>query len=81
MFVSRIENQFNIYLYNLRDQTVRKLTEGGRNENPSWSPDGRHIVFSSTIQGTAQLYIMDYNGRRLKKLTQSGTNTTPYWSK
>ena len=74
----RIENQFNIYLYNLRDQSVRKLTEG--QERKSLLEPRRTPYASSTI-GTAQLYIMDYNGRRLKTLTQSGTNTTPYWSK
>jgi TolB protein len=59
-----------------------KLTEGNaRNEYPSWSPDGRHIIFASNLNGTMQLYTIDYDGRNLRRLTSKGDNKLPDWSR
>jgi TolB protein len=37
--------------------------------NPAWSPDGRHIVFSSDRNGGAQLYLYDLEGATTRQLT------------
>jgi TolB protein len=81
-YVSRIEGRFDIYVYNLKDNSIIKLTENsGRNENPCWSPDARHLVFSSNRSGRYQLYVMDYDGANLKQLTFRGENKMPNWQK
>ena len=48
----------------------RQLTEGaGDHLKPSWSPDGRLIVFSSNREGSADLYLMRADGTGVKRLT------------
>ncbi|HXG64225.1 MAG TPA: S9 family peptidase [Blastocatellia bacterium] len=38
----------DIYLLNVADDSVKKLvTQPGPDNNPRWSPDGKHIVFST----------------------------------
>jgi TolB protein len=58
-----------------------QLTHGsGRNENPSWAPDGRHLVFASNRSGSMQIYTMLANGTQIKPLTTQGNNEKPVWS-
>ena len=81
-YVSRIENRFDIYIYNLKNNEMTKLTENaGRNENPSWSPDCRHLVFSSNRTGKYQIYLADYDGRNVRQITSTGENKMPKWQK
>ena len=63
---------------------VIKLTDGmgGRNEYPEFSPDGRHIAYSST-RGSGQfgLFITNTDGSFTKRLTSgSGNDKSPSWS-
>ncbi|GIW95000.1 MAG: hypothetical protein KatS3mg110_3041 [Pirellulaceae bacterium] len=50
-------------------------------EYPSWSPDGKRLVFTSTRDGNPELYVIDREGKNLKRLTTyPGTDTHPNWS-
>jgi TolB protein len=81
VYVSRVENVFDLYTLNLRNNKITKLTESNaRNESPSWSPDGRHIVFTSNLDGSLQIYEVDFDGANLRKLTSQGNNKLPDWS-
>lgn len=52
----------------------------GNNENPSFSPDGRFIVFSSTRNKKRELFISSLNGTIQKKLADiPGNSFTPCW--
>jgi TolB protein len=76
-----VENVFDLYVLNLRTNQITKLTESkARNESPSWSPDGRHIVFASNLRGGIQLFGIDYDGANLRVLTSKGSNKLPDWS-
>jgi TolB protein len=59
------------------------LTEGSvaNDAHPSWSPDGKQIVFDSDRSGTPQLYIMNADGSSPRALTNDTLqNTEPKWS-
>jgi TolB protein len=53
----------------------------GRNEAPSWSPDGSLIAFSSTREGKSRIYVMTaYGTDQRRLLTLPGEQTNPEWS-
>jgi len=71
----------DLYLMDIASRQIVQLThDGGRNDFPSWSPDGRHIVFESTRSGTAQIWSVLADGTHLQQLTRVGRNTQPNWS-
>ena len=59
---------------------IQLTRDSGRNERPSWSPDGRHIVFESTRTGSRQIWTMLANGEQAHQLTSGGHNESPNWS-
>ncbi len=60
---------------------LTQLTESGNNEDPSFSPEGRHITFSSDRDGTKGIYIMRANGDAQKKISPKGLRSNaPGWS-
>lgn len=72
----------NIFVMDVATRTFVQLTHGaGRNENPSFAPDGRHLVFQTTRSGRNQIWTMLANGTELRQLTSQGANEEPVWSK
>jgi len=66
----------DIYVLNLRDDSIRKLvSQPGPDTNPRWSPDGKEIVFSSAMGQTiyfasnSRLAIIPANGGTARSLT------------
>jgi TolB protein len=71
----------DIYLMDIASKQWVQLThDGGRNDYPSWSPDGRHIVFESKRSGKEEIWMMLADGSKLHQLTFTGRNTQPNWS-
>ncbi len=77
----RPEGNYDLYLMDAATHQIVELTrDSGRNERPSWAPDGRHIVFESTRGGTRQIWEMLADGSQAHQLTTQGHNESPNWS-
>ena len=77
----RPSGNFDIYVMDVISHQLVELTrDAGRNERPSWAPDGRHIVFESTRTGTRQIWSMLADGSEPRQLTYQGQNESPNWS-
>lgn len=62
-------------------QQITSGTRSQMDDSPSWSPDGRHIVFSSTRDGHSHIYMVNEDGTDLEQLTKGkGHNSSPVWS-
>jgi len=71
----------DIYLMDIASKQWVQLThDGGRNDFPSWAPDGRHIVFQSSRSGKEEIWMMLADGTKLHQLTFTGRNSQPNWS-
>lgn len=79
----RVEGgEANIFTINPDGSGELRLTWGSRrNENPSWSPDGHYITFSSNRDGDNNIYLMYLNGSNQTQLTSGGGKTFPTWCK
>jgi TolB protein len=60
---------------------VQLISQSGRNENPTWAPDGLHLVFSSMRGRVTQIYSMLADGNKVTQLTTQGNNLQPVWAK
>lgn len=81
-FAARVPGGFDIFSYDLKSAQLTRLTDGGGiNESPRWSPDGRHLVFTSDRSGGSDIYTMDANGDHVRRLTRGGSNQMPAWSR
>jgi TolB protein len=77
----RPEGNYDIYVIDAATRQLVELTrDAGRNERPSWAPDGRHIVFESTRTRTRQIWTMLADGSQAQQLTFEGENESPNWS-
>ena len=60
---------------------LMQLTDAGNNEDPSFSPDGRYITFSSDRDKTKGIYIMRSNGEAQRRITPKDLKAFgPRWS-
>jgi TolB protein len=77
----RPSGNFDIYVMDIVSRQLVELTrDAGRNERPSWAPDGRHLVFESNRTGTLQIWSMLADGSQPRQLTYEGHNESPNWS-
>lgn len=75
-----IGGRFQIRTIRATGGTPKQLTSEGANEQPSWAPDSRHLVFTSTRSGVRQLWILDTETFRMRQLTTSAGARLGAWS-
>jgi TolB protein len=81
-FVKVEGGEANIFTVNPDGSDEQRLTWASRrNENPTWSPDGHYIAFTSNRGGQKDLYMMYLNGQNQLPLTKGGSILFPTWCK
>ncbi len=74
-------NTNQIFIVNPDGTGLIQLTTRGNNEDPSFSPDGRFITFTSDRDGKKGIYIMRANGESQKRITPRKMKAFyPRWS-
>ncbi len=61
---------YDLYEYDLKTKESKKLTENKRATSPSYSPDGKNIIYLVNKDGTINLEIADNKAKNPKKLTE-----------
>lgn len=83
VYATRVGNYTQVVAMKSTGEDRRVLTDGrwGNSEDPSWAPDGRHIVFSSDRSGVFKLYVYDVVEDSFRQLTfGEDPDITPAWS-
>ena len=63
-------NDSDIFVYEVESGNTRNITNSESfDADPSFSPDGRQIVFVSTRDGNGEIYSIDVEGGNLRRLT------------
>ena len=80
-YTSQSGGGHDIRIYSFATGESKTVTDGnGSNESPAFSPNGRHIAFSSDRSGIEQVYLIDRDGKNLRQVTKTGRNRYPNWS-
>lgn len=77
-----IDGAYQICMIHPETREVRQLTSGGDDwMDPSWAPNGRHLVASRTRSFRSGVYILDTMGDpAVRLIDQSGDWYSPAWS-
>lgn len=77
------DRSYDLYAVDVETRHVTALVRGpGWEQSPTWSPDGRYIIYSSDRQGTPDLYLADLEDSTCVRLTSLiGGAETPSWSR
>ncbi len=72
----------HIWVVSADGETNVKYTHGDEStSNPQFSPDGRHLTFTSSRSGENQIWIMRVDGGEAEQLTEAKTGVEEYrWS-
>jgi TolB protein len=78
---SRVGGKFQIGVYESSSGSVRPVAaDGADNQDPSWAPDGRHLMFTKTQHWRSQLYLLDVvSGEQVQLPGIEGGASEPAW--
>lgn len=79
-YISRVGGVFKLHLMDLANSTVTALTDTTADENPSFAPNSRLILYATQQQGREALMTTTLDGRIKARLAgQSGDIREPDW--
>ncbi|MBL1319975.1 MAG: Tol-Pal system beta propeller repeat protein TolB [Methylophaga sp.] len=79
--VHGFKGKFYIAKQDLQTGTLQVLTESGRDESPSFAPNGRVILYATEQRGKALLAAVSVDGDNHRRFGESGTDVRePAWS-
>lgn len=78
---SRVGGRFQIGVYDRSTGSVRPVAaDDADNADPSWAPNGRHLVFAKTRGWRSQLYLLDVlTGEQVQLPPVEGGASEPAW--
>ena len=78
----RQANRYNILVADVEkgDNRLVQLTREGNNEDPSWAPDDRHIVFQGRRDYGSGVFVVDTGTGRTRALVANVLAEDPDWS-
>lgn len=78
----RVYNRYHIFVADpeMGDNRLIQLTREGNNEDPSWAPDGRHIVFVGERNYGFGVFVVDSGTGRTRTLVASVRASDTDWS-
>jgi TolB protein len=78
-----VEGNREIFITEADGKNARRITFDPKEDfAPSWSPDGKTLLFSSKRDGTVEIYSVNTDTTGLKRITTSGESRSynPAWS-
>jgi tol-pal system beta propeller repeat protein TolB len=71
---------FQVWMINIKTLKMTQLTRFKENEDPSWSPDGRHMAITSTRGGTREIWVLDTKTSKYRQITHVDGARLASWS-
>jgi TolB protein len=79
-YISRVGGAFKLHVMELATGNVTAITETGADENPSFAPNSRLIVYATQLQGREALMTTTLDGKIKARLAgQAGDIREPDW--
>ena len=69
-----------VFRWSIGGGSPTQVTSTGRNEDATWAPDSRHLVFKSWRSGREQLWIIDIESGVQRQIGTPGGAQAPAWS-
>lgn len=80
-FIHRCNGRFAVAVQDFATRQIQVLSDGGVDESPGYSPNGRMILFASDMRGRGILSAVSSDGRVKQRFTEdSGDVREPAWS-
>ena len=82
-FTRSLNGKFGIGVMDIDGKNERMLTESYLDESPTWSQNGRVIIFSRGYRGVAgrsEVWSVDLTGQNLRRVETPGMASDPAWS-
>ncbi|MFC5475825.1 Tol-Pal system beta propeller repeat protein TolB [Paraherbaspirillum soli] len=79
-YISRREGRFQLYALDLSNGQEQRLSDTVKDESPSFSPNGKYIMYATESGRRGSLAVVSIDGRVKQRLTmQAGDIREPTW--